>query len=120
MRLNFRHIPGFERAPGERAEWGGSGEGIQALGEREAELNICLAKKPEVNIQLLLPLPRRLPEPASSRSHGNWLGRPLEKERRSQVLYVVPTLGSQLGRPGLGEESTEGKNKSRVLMNTWH
>lgn len=84
------------------AERGSCGKGIQALGEKEAELNICLARKPEVNVQLLLPLPRWLPQPASSRSHGNWLGRPAGKREKKPSPLHCPHVRLPAGQAQAG------------------
>lgn len=75
---------------------------MKALGKKEAESDICLARKLEVNQQLLLPLPRLLPQSSSSRSHGNWLGRPSGKREKKPAPLHCPTVGFLLGR--LGEE----------------
>lgn len=45
----------------------------------------------------------------------------MEKARRSQPLYTVPTVGFHLRKSRLGEEGKrDGKNKFRLLMNTLH
>ena len=79
------------------------GEGIKALHEREAEFNICLARKAEVNCQLFLPLPRLLPWSSRVVAMATGWGGPVENDGRSQLLSTVPTAGCSWAGPGWGK-----------------
>lgn len=77
--------------------------GIKVLQEKEADFNICLARKPEVSRQLLLPLHRLLPQNGRVVTMATGWGGPVEKERRSQPLSPVSTVGSSWAGPGWGK-----------------
>lgn len=79
MRLDLRYNYRLGELGKKGAEWEACGEGIKALHEKEAEFNICLARKLEVNCQLLLPLHRLLPWSSRVVAMATGWGDPVEK-----------------------------------------
>lgn len=102
---------GLEIHPQIRENLGGkspSGEPLERalkhLARKRQNLTSAWQESLESTSQLLLPLPGLLPQSSSSRSHGNWLGRPSGKREKKPAPLPCPHCGLPAGQVGRGGE----------------